>query len=428
MHNEISKGDASMRRRNKEKFGLGCRRAFIFSLSCNTERTHPVFLFLLAVLLFLPTQAAAQKNFSTYKEKERQSAAEFMRQRNEAFAKYRRKIRRAFSEYRAKAVSVWGEAQAAVPNRQEWVTYRNEMRERRRVNFKEGQAAYEIIFKPGEEEIPDTVKSRLTALIVDSVVKGPDQRSIEEVAANPSDAEPGGEPLLQGLFRTESGKTVTRDNVRGFARKKVQNRLGKSKVEGKDGKQRVVASVNVPMIPEHLRKLAKRYEGIVKDQAERRSLSPELVFAIIETESYFNPQARSPVPAFGLMQLVPVTGGQEAYRIVYGKNEQPSEELLYKPDANVTLGSAYFHRLYYTYMEGIENDRSRLWCAVASYNTGPSNLYDTFSEKGKAAAINRINSMSSEEVFDHLIDNLPYKETRKYVQKVKKKMPKYKRM
>jgi len=383
------------------------------------------FVFFLGIVLLMPLAASAQEDFESFKQKESQSLEEFIQKRNKEFEEYRQRVRRAFSEYRKKAAAVWGQEQAAVPSRKEWVTYRRKMRERRRADFEEGRASYQVALEPGQEEVSKAARSRLTDSIVDSITQGSDQRSIERIAADPTKVEPSGRPLLKGLFETSSGKTVTRANAKKFAREKVQNRLKKSEIEGEDGKKRVVASVEIPMIPDHLRKRAERYEDIIKKQAKQRSLNPQLVFAIIETESYFNPQARSPAPAFGLMQLVPVSGGQEAYKIVHGKNKQPSEELLFQPEENVTLGSAYFHRLYYTYMEGIRDDRSRLWCAVASYNTGPGNLYDTFSDKSMSAAISRVNSLTPQEVFKHLVDSLPYEETRNYVKKVRNKIPKY---
>lgn len=400
----------------------------IFLLFMTKPRSLLTAFVLVAAVLFLSLNIDAQEDFESFKEKHSQSIEEFKQKRNQVFQEYRQRICEAFAEYRKKAARVWGKDEAAVPSRKEWVSYRKDMRERYSVNFENGKASYEYALESGKEEISQKVKSSLTDSIVESITRGPDQRSIEKIAANPSKVEPGGKPLLNGLFAFSSGKTVTENNAREFARKKVQNHLKKSETRGEDGKKRVVASVNIPMIPDHLKKRAKRYENIVKNQAKRRSLDPELVFSIIETESYFNPQARSPIPAFGLMQLVPVTGGQEAYRIVYGENKQPSEELLYQPKENVTLGSAYFHRLYFRYMDGIKDKRSRLWCAVASYNTGPSNLYATFSDNGKSAAIRRINSMNSDEVFHHLVNKLPYKETREYVKKVRKKMPKYQRL
>ena len=312
-----------------------------------------------------------------------------------------------------------------VPSSEEWVSYCKQMCERRMVNFKQGFARYEFALEPGRGKISHQIKSSLIDSIVESITQGPDQRSIARIAENPDKVDPGGKPLLSGLFAFNSGKKVTEDNAEKFARKKVRNRLTKWVTRGNDGRKRVIASVTIPMIPDHLHKSAQKYEEIVRQQAERQALSSELLFSIIETESYFNPQARSPAPAFGLMQLVPFTGGLEAYRMVYGENKQPSEELLYQPEENVTLGSAYFHRLYFTYMEGIKDEMSRLWCAIASYNIGPYELYRTFSDKGKSAAIHHINSKDSDEVFNFLINHLPSRQTKEYLKKIRKNIPKY---
>jgi membrane-bound lytic murein transglycosylase C len=380
------------------------------------------------VLCAVPGGLGAQEDFESFREQQRESMQEFRDKVNRSLKEYQREIREAFSEYKAKAAEVWGGGNADIPDREKWVSYRDGMRERRIVNFKQGTARFEIALPPGREEISESVRDRLVRAIVETVTKGPDKRSIRDIVRNPDSIEPGGEPLLAGLLQTSSGETVDHDNAEQFARDTVRSRLRKSEVRGEDTRKRSVASVEIPMIPSHIRKRAERYEDIVKEQARTQSLRPELVFAIIETESFFNPRARSHVPAFGLMQLVPVSGGRHAYRLVHGVDKKPSEELLYQPKDNVQLGTAYFHYLYFTAMKGVRDAEARLWCAVASYNTGPGNLFRTFSQKGKSAAIRKINSMSSEEVFRYLARNLPYEETRSYIRKVRKKMPKYRRL
>lgn len=394
-------------------------------LSINTHKILYIsFLFVVCVFL-LPSTICALDDSRTLAHANQPSAKVSLQKRNEAFREYRAKIRRAITRYRNKAAAVWGEENAVVPSREEWVSYCKEMCERRIVSFKRGFARYEFALEPGRKTISRKVKSGLIDSIVESITQGPDQRSMAEIAESPSSVEPGGKPLLSGLFAFSSGKKVTEGNAGRFAQKMVRNRLTKWETRDSDGRMRVIASVTIPMIPDHLLERARKYEEIVKRQARRQALSPELVFSIIETESYFNPRARSPAPAFGLMQLVPVTGGLEAYRMVYGENKPPSEKLLYQPEENVTLGSAYFHRLYFTYMEGIKDDMARLWCAIASYNIGPYNLYRTFSDKGKSAAVRRINSMSSEKVFHFLINHLPSRQTQEYLSEIRKNISKY---
>ncbi|HKJ88157.1 MAG TPA: murein transglycosylase domain-containing protein [Gammaproteobacteria bacterium] len=346
-----------------------------------------------------------------------------------AFAAYRKRVRAAFAAYKRKAAEIWGGEGPLVPDRKQWVSYRRHMRERRVVDFKGGQARFEVALKPGQTEVPARVRKWLEDAIVESLTRGPDQRSMEDIARHPGKVRPGGEPLLAGMVAGDDGRPVTAREVRSYAHKVVEERARVEKVKGQDGRTLVAVAADVPLIPDHLRKRAEKYQSVVDRQAERQGLTSKLLFAVMETESYFNPMARSPIPAFGLMQLVPGSGGREAYRIVHGEDKKPSERFLYDPTNNVQLGAAYLHRIYYDYMRGIEDHRARLWCTVAAYNTGPGNLYRTFADSGRRkAAVRRINRMDSGEVLHYLEANLPYKETRSYVRKVHKRMPKYGRL
>src|SRR5215203_498493 len=51
----------------------------------------------------------------------------------------------------------------------------------------------------------------------------------------------------------------------------------------------------------------REFDAIVQEHAGRYALRPELVRAVIQVESGFNPRARSPKGAMGLMQLMPAT-------------------------------------------------------------------------------------------------------------------------
>ena len=135
------------------------------------------------------------------------------------------------------------------------------------------------------------------------------------------------------------------------------------------------------------------------------------------TESNFNPFAVSSAPAYGMMQLVPSSGGREAYRAAKGKDEMPTRDYLFVAENNIELGSAYLGVLFDKQLDLVQNLVSREYCVISAYNTGPSNVLKAFSTD-RVAAVNAINSMEPPGVYERLRKNLPYAETREYLARV----------
>jgi soluble lytic murein transglycosylase-like protein len=119
----------------------------------------------------------------------------------------------------------------------------------------------------------------------------------------------------------------------------------------------------------------EQYDPLINEHATRHSLRPDLVRAVIQVESGFNPRARSPKGAMGLMQLMPATA------LEYGVSNP------YDPDQNIGGGSAYLHDLLDRY-----NGNEEL--ALAAYNAGPG-------------AVERYGQQVP-----------PYRETRDYVKRI----------
>ncbi len=171
------------------------------------------------------------------------------------------------------------------------------------------------------------------------------------------------------------------------------------------------------------------YLVAAKSNAQRFKLRANWLLAIMHSESSFNPMARSHVPAYGLMQIVPHSAGIDAYAFVYDKRRLLSASYLYNSDNNIEMGSAYFHILYYKYLAGIKDPTSRLYCCIAAYNTGAGNVAKSFTGSNsvkKAAA--RINRMSSDSVYQYLLAHLPYEETRHYLKRVYERQKTYKEL
>jgi peptidoglycan lytic transglycosylase len=107
-----------------------------------------------------------------------------------------------------------------------------------------------------------------------------------------------------------------------------------------------------------------RYTTIVRVHAKENDLDPALLAAVIESESKFDPNARSSAGAIGLMQLTPTTAkGIASY--THGTRFRVSD--LTDPDINVRYGAWYLRHLLDKY-----HDNERL--ALAAYNAGEDNV------------------------------------------------------
>nr|WP_321386139.1 transglycosylase SLT domain-containing protein [uncultured Vibrio sp.] len=205
---------------------------------------------------------------------------------------------------------------------------------------------------------------------------------------------------------------------------KVKQALVQQEKKLKKAPRKVVAyTVKIPK--SSLSERANKYLPAIKKEAGKRQLSPALVLAIMHEESHFNPKAKSHVPAYGLMQIVPTTAGHDVNKLYRGKDKPMCENDLYDPAVNIETGSAYLKILQSRYLKGIKDPQSATYSIIAAYNTGSGNVAKAFGERRVSRAIKKINSMSSDEVYQRLIKNLPYEETRNYLKKVNDRMQTY---
>ena len=119
--------------------------------------------------------------------------------------------------------------------------------------------------------------------------------------------------------------------------------------------------------------------------------NPIIIQAIIKEESHFNPGAKSPVGAVGLMQLMPATANEIAN--AYGLPNN-----LYNPEYNIHLGC-----LYYGKMRKSLNDKDM--SAIMAYNGG-------------WAAVTRWKNKLNYDDIDDFVEKIPYPETQDYLKKV----------
>jgi soluble lytic murein transglycosylase-like protein len=280
---------------------------------------------------------------------------------------------------------------------------------------------------PGQAPVPLTVASRLEG---EAAGRPEPLRSREPSRHTPAAAAPATAqkpPLLDRQVAMPDGTPVTRENARAFAETQAASaNVKRQTVTGSDNVQREVVRVSFPLAPDHLRVRAERFQPFVTRYAAQYGVYPPLIYAIIHSESSFNPRARSHVPAYGLMQLVPRSGARDAYLLVYKQDRMLSDTYLYDPERNIELGAAYLHILQDRYFKQVENPMNRMLCAIAGYNTGAGNVckaFDAGTSLSRAAPV--INGMTPDQVYSRLRTTLPYEETRNYIVKVNERLPLY---
>lgn len=162
---------------------------------------------------------------------------------------------------------------------------------------------------------------------------------------------------------------------------------------------------------------SRQYMNLISQAGKRFGLSPQLIYAIMRTESAFNPFAVSNAGAMGLMQLVPGTAGNEVHTYLTGKAGRPTTKMLFNPESNIEYGSAYLHLLGTRYFSAVADRASRELCMIAAYNAGPRAVLKVFSATPEAA-INAINAQTPDQLFKTLSLQMPAEETRQYIGKV----------
>jgi membrane-bound lytic murein transglycosylase F len=105
-----------------------------------------------------------------------------------------------------------------------------------------------------------------------------------------------------------------------------------------------------------------RFSPFIKQSAREHGFDWRLIAAQIYQESHWNPWAKSPAGAGGLMQLIPATAKRHGV------------DNLYDPLQNIKAGVQHLKNLYDRFEEAAEEDRMRI--ALAAYNTGVGHVYD----------------------------------------------------
>ncbi|MBN8414456.1 transglycosylase SLT domain-containing protein [Halomonas litopenaei] len=136
------------------------------------------------------------------------------------------------------------------------------------------------------------------------------------------------------------------------------------------------------------------YRADFQRWGQANAVDPYLLMGIARRESAYNPEALSPAGARGLMQLMPGTAALVGRQVGIG---DPGPYGVLDPATNIRLGSTYIRDMIARY------SGNRI-AAAAAYNAGPHRVDNWLAR--------------SPGEFDLFVEEIPFKETRRYVRAV----------
>lgn len=147
-----------------------------------------------------------------------------------------------------------------------------------------------------------------------------------------------------------------------------------------------------------------KYETIVADTSAELGVPETLIFAVIQVESGFDPEARSEVGARGLMQITEETFDWLRTKEDFGAPDMTFEDLD-DPQVSIAYGT-YFLKLL---LEEFDGD---IPTAMSAYHAGRGSVHSWLEQKKYSE-----NGLT--------LDTIPKEDTAHYVQKVQRAMGVY---
>ncbi|MBR0573321.1 MULTISPECIES: membrane-bound lytic murein transglycosylase MltC [Pasteurellaceae] len=305
---------------------------------------------------------------------------------------------------------IWGVNELLVASKKDYVKYTDRFYTRSHISFDDGRITIETLGNT----------AHLRNAIIHTLLMGNDASGIDLFAAG--DTPISSSPFLQEQVVDHLNHPVTNIIIaNNFATYLLQNKLKQRRL--KNG--RTVTYVTIMMIANHIEARARKYLPIIRQASQTYGIQPNLILAIMRTESSFNPYAVSYANAIGLMQVVPRSAGRDVFEHK-GQWGKPSRDYLYNPQKNIDAGVHYLHILKNEYLAGITHPVSKRYAMISSYNSGAGAVLKVF-DRNKSAAIERINHLSPSAVYRILTTAHPSSQARNYLLKVNKAYEEYKK-
>ncbi|MEA2103575.1 MAG: murein transglycosylase domain-containing protein, partial [Candidatus Cloacimonadota bacterium] len=338
----------------------------------------------------------------------------YAQQQEQEFQNYQMQQDSMFIQYKDQIEKEWNEFVESSPN--EWVTYSEDFKGRSQVDFEKGEVKVEAVVEEdepqSEEKAKEIVKKQLTKIL--------EEKDETE------------EPILKDQIKVKDVGIVTKENLDEAVEKIIET--GKvTETLGKDEKKRTKYSIVLDMVPDNIQIRVNKYKPFIEEQCEKFEIDPGLALSIIHTESFFNPRAYNRHGnAYGMMQIVPKYAGTTMNYVIFNKKGKPSSSVLYNPENNLAMGIGYMRWLADNKWDEVTNKENQYYCIVCSYNGGPGSVYKAMtgkmrgiSEKKWNKMMSSLSTMDNDALYKKLRKDIPWAETRKYIETVRSRREKY---
>ncbi|WCE30123.1 membrane-bound lytic murein transglycosylase MltC [Vibrio sp. SCSIO 43137] len=301
----------------------------------------------------------------------------------------------------------WGQGEVRMAGKVNYVKYIDNYLSRTEVNFSKGVILVETVSSTEP-------KKHLKNAIITTLLTPDDPAHVDLFSS--SDITLEGQPFLYRQVVDQDKQPIQWSwRANRFADYLIAHQLKTKTVDFKKSYY-----VEIPMVQDHYELRSYKYADIVQRASRRYGIPEDLIYAIIKTESSFNPYAVSWANAYGLMQVVPKTAGADVFKLVKKRSGQPTPEYLFDPEKNIDTGTAYFYILKNRYLKDVRNTLSLEYSMISAYNGGTGGVLNTFDRGSRSRAMRKLNSLQPNQVYWALTKKHASSESRKYLQKVTK--------
>lgn len=300
----------------------------------------------------------------------------------------------------------WGKEKSLTSSNHQFVKYSDEYKSRAHIDFIKNQLRVGTVDPVNSKEI--LKKAIVSALLMPDKPNQIDVFSDKEIPLD-------GEPFLLGQVKDQDNQDIRwKWRANRFASYLIEHDL---KIRHID--KHTEWYVNIPLVKDNIKLREYKYSSIIRKASNKYDIDEDLIYAIIKTESSFNPFAVSHAGAYGLMQVIPSTAGADVFQKIKHRHDKPTANYLFNPYNNIDTGVGYFYILKNKYFKNVKNNTNLTYSIISAYNGGSSAVYKVFSSN-KNVAIDELNRIPSALAYKKLTTMHPKKEARDYLKKVTK--------